>query len=55
MFKNLFIAGFLAVGVTAQYDRNTAITWSENLNCTACIRGGFDYCIYGLGGVGSLG
>jgi hypothetical protein len=55
MFKNLSVAALLAVGVTAQYTPNPNIVFDANLNCTACIRGGFDYCIYGLGAVGSLG
>jgi hypothetical protein len=55
MFKNLSIAALLAVGVSAQYIVNKNIKYDVNQECTACIRGGFDYCIYGLAGINSNG
>lgn len=41
------LAVALLVGVQAQYRNATNIKWAVDLDCTSCIRAGFDYCIYG--------
>jgi hypothetical protein len=53
MFKNLSVATLLIAGASAQYQNASNIPWALDLDCTSCVRAGFDYCIYDIGGVGT--
>jgi hypothetical protein len=41
------VAAVLASAVLADYSPNLEIPYAYDLDCTSCIRGGFDYCING--------
>lgn len=44
--KLLISMALLTVGVTSQYT-NATIPWNKDLDCTACIRAGYDFCLTG--------
>ena len=42
---SLAVAALLSSVVLAKY-QNAPIPFDANLKCTACIRGGWNYCVY---------
>ena len=42
------IAAFLFAGAHANYT-NSGVAYNADLNCTSCIRGGWNYCLYNSG------
>jgi hypothetical protein len=40
------LVALLATGTNAAYT-NATMPWTVDMDCTACIRSGFDYCING--------
>jgi hypothetical protein len=40
----LAVAALLCSGVLAQY-KNAPIDFRSDLDCTSCIRGGYNYCV----------
>lgn len=47
IYVSYAVAALFCSAVVADYAANPLIKFAADLDCTSCIRGGFDYCIYG--------
>ena len=48
IYVSYAVAALFCSAVVADYAANPLIKFAADLDCTSCIRGGFDFCIYGV-------